>query len=148
MLLVWNAGWRRPAWSLPGGEREPAEPLTQAAVREVYEETGLEVEIRALLDVHERIGLGGHLHLVVFTFLGDVVGGSLIDDGSCDPDCTGVSAAKWTPIQDALNNPLLSRVLTGFLNEPEPAASPPSVTGVCCTSELHSIRMERIARAG
>lgn len=39
-------------WSVPGGGIEPGERLDQAAVREVREETGLEVEPVALIGVY------------------------------------------------------------------------------------------------
>ena len=47
---------RREEWSVPGGWREPGETVRECAVREVWEETGLRLDMRALEPVgHERI---------------------------------------------------------------------------------------------
>jgi ADP-ribose pyrophosphatase YjhB (NUDIX family) len=42
-------------WSIPGGVLEVGETLRQAAVREAFEETGLEVEPADLLGVFDRV---------------------------------------------------------------------------------------------
>ena len=59
-------------WSLPGGHIEPGETARAAAQREVLEETGVEVEIDALVDVHDVIlrnaegALSAHYLIAVF----------------------------------------------------------------------------------
>ena len=45
----------RGRWSLPGGRQELGETVREAAVREVQEETGLEIRLGALLDVVDTI---------------------------------------------------------------------------------------------
>jgi len=51
LLMVHNMGG---GWSLPGGAVEPGETLEQAAVREVYEETGLIIEPINIVAINER----------------------------------------------------------------------------------------------
>jgi len=39
-------------WTIPGGAMDPGETITQAAVREVKEETGIEVEVVSLVGIY------------------------------------------------------------------------------------------------
>lgn len=62
-------------WNLPGGAVEPGEGLTQAAIREVWEEVGLRVEPGALRPLgvsrYDTPGLHGPVRGVDFLFLTD-----------------------------------------------------------------------------
>ncbi|MEW1833000.1 NUDIX domain-containing protein [Streptomyces sp. NPDC088196] len=46
------AKFGRGMWDLPVGKNEPGEPVTETAVRELYEETGIVVEAESLKVVH------------------------------------------------------------------------------------------------
>ncbi|MEV4000969.1 NUDIX hydrolase [Actinomadura sp. NPDC049753] len=62
------------SWSLPGGKVEEGEPLAAALVREMREETGVDVEAGRLLYVCDHIRGGAHvLHI---TFEARRVGGT------------------------------------------------------------------------
>ena len=56
---------RAGTWSLPGGRQELGETTREAGVREVREETGLEVDIKDLIDVVDTIHRDdeGHVHM-------------------------------------------------------------------------------------
>ena len=112
VLLVWNADWKTPCWGLPGGAREPAEPLCHTAVRETREETGLDIKLGELIDIHEIVGLGKRVHLVIFTFRGYLTGGQLCTNGACEPECGGVSKAAWFSIEDARRLDRLRHILS------------------------------------
>jgi 8-oxo-dGTP pyrophosphatase MutT (NUDIX family) len=49
-------------WALPGGAIEMSEPVADAAVRETFEETGIQVEVTGLLGIYSDPG-----HVIHFT---------------------------------------------------------------------------------
>src|SRR5512139_2201437 len=54
-------------WCLPGGSVDPNETVAQAGIREVREETGLEVELVRMVGIYSRPGWhDGGYHIVVF----------------------------------------------------------------------------------
>ena len=80
-------------WSLPGGRLEAGETSAEAVVREVREETGLEVEAGELL---ATIDLG---HFVVDDFAATIVGGELrAGDDAAD--------VRWCTYDELLELPL------------------------------------------
>ncbi|MER6115392.1 NUDIX domain-containing protein [Streptomyces sp. NPDC001743] len=54
-----NAKFAQGMWDLPVGKSEPGEPITDTAVRELYEETGLTVKPEALKVAHIIHGAWG-----------------------------------------------------------------------------------------
>ncbi|MFB7089906.1 NUDIX domain-containing protein [Streptomyces sp. NPDC056296] len=54
-----NAKFAQGMWDLPVGKSEPGEPITETAVRELYEETGLTVKPESLQIAHIIHGAWG-----------------------------------------------------------------------------------------
>jgi ADP-ribose pyrophosphatase YjhB (NUDIX family) len=70
-------------WCIPGGGMEAGESAAEACVREVWEETGLHVEVKRLIGVYSNPDQlvvypdGNKAHFVVMSFEVEVIGGAL-----------------------------------------------------------------------
>jgi 8-oxo-dGTP diphosphatase len=80
-------GSLRGRWSLPGGHIEPGERASEAARREVREETGIDAAILGLVDVHDVIldrpdgGLAAHY--VIAVYYGHWIAGEPVAAADC-----------------------------------------------------------------
>lgn len=81
-------------WTLPGGGIDFGEAPEEAMIREVHEETGLEVEATGLVGVTSILGPveGALMHRIRILYTARVLGGRLRPevDGSTD-------ACRWIP---------------------------------------------------
>jgi 8-oxo-dGTP diphosphatase len=110
-LLLVRRG-RGPAageWSVPGGRVQAGEPLHVAVVREVLEETGLEVVVDRFLGWVERISSAYHFVILDFavTVLDESVAAVAGDDAA---------EVAWVPLHD-LSELRLVEGLYEFLHE-------------------------------
>lgn len=75
ILLVRHRKGNRQYWVLPGGRLEYGETFQECAVRELKEETGLEVEVEQFLFLSEAIAPDRSRHIVNIYLKAHVTGG-------------------------------------------------------------------------
>lgn len=79
-------------WNFPAGHVDEFENITDAAIREVKEETGLEVKLKGVLPICET-ELRDETHIII-RFVAEVIGGEIKFDSN------EILDAQWLDIED------------------------------------------------
>jgi 8-oxo-dGTP diphosphatase len=77
ILLVRHRKGSRQYWVLPGGRLEYGETFYECAVRELKEETGLDVQVERFLFLSEAIAPDRSRHIVNIYLQAKVIGGTM-----------------------------------------------------------------------
>lgn len=77
LLLVRHRKGDKRYWMLPGGGLDYGETFEACAIREIKEETGLDISVERMIYVSEAICPRGSRHIVNVYMLGRVEGGTL-----------------------------------------------------------------------
>jgi ADP-ribose pyrophosphatase YjhB (NUDIX family) len=94
-------------WSLPGGTLEWGESVEACVIREMREETGLDVELARLLYLCDRIEDAGHvLHV---TLAVRRVGGSLRTGVEPEPGANPIQSVRIVPLAALIDHGFSSR---------------------------------------
>jgi len=103
------------SWSIPGGRVELGEPLAEAAVREVFEETGVPIKLDGILRVEHTPSATGSRVRVMFTGspIDDTPPKSVADDESLGAAYLTLDEIRALPVRGGELRPLLESVARG-----------------------------------
>ena len=109
-------------WCLPGGGMDAGESAAEACVRELLEETGLEVRVTKLIGIYTTPDIlmeypdGNRIQPVAFSFEAEITGGEL---GLSDE----TTEVGWYTMQEMESMDILAhhivRIRDGMENQPE-----------------------------
>lgn len=88
LMIEENKPGEEGRWNFPSGRIEQGEPILRAAMREVKEETGIEVKLTCTTGIYNFTSPTND-QVIVFHFMGEMIGGSLQIEEEGITDC------KW-----------------------------------------------------
>lgn len=118
ILLVRHRKGNRQYWVLPGGRLEYGETFEECAVREIREETGLEVEVVRFLFLSEAIAPDRSRHIVNIYLKAKEIGG-VMKVGN-EPVLAGVDYIPLDELEELTVFPPVAEHILKLLSEGDP----------------------------
>jgi len=112
-ILLQKRSGNTDIWGLPGGALEIGESIEEAAVREVKEETGLDIKVDYLIGVYSKyfheLPNGDKYQAICYFFKGKILGGNFCIDNVETYDLQYFAPNKLPPLfvqqhADAIND--------------------------------------------
>jgi ADP-ribose pyrophosphatase YjhB (NUDIX family) len=114
ILLVKHRKSSRQYWVLPGGRLEYGETFIDCGVRELKEETGLDIRIEDFLFLSEAIAPDRSRHIVNIYLKGKVIGGTMrLGD---EPVLAGVDFIPLSELDKITLYPPIAKAILAYLS--------------------------------
>ncbi|WP_454190814.1 NUDIX domain-containing protein [Paenibacillus sp. Marseille-Q7038] len=105
-------------WNFPSGRAEQGEPILAAALREVKEETGIDIKLTSTTGVYNFTSSTND-QVILFHFMGEIIGGALQLQEEGITDCNWIEPAHLLEVDlgQLRNGHILKQITQNIMNK-------------------------------